>query len=123
TDQTAARIDDYIAAVVAAAGGDEGPGLTLGAEAELFAGDQLGDREAVVHFRDVDVLCLHAGGAIGGLRGALHGGPMGIVFVQRRELEAVERLTAAANPHGPVGQRARPVLARDDHRSGAVGDG
>src|SRR5262249_58934454 len=121
-DETAARIHDDVAAIVAAPGGDEWPGLALGAEAELLVGDQLGDGEAVVYLRDVDVLGRHAGRSVGRLRGSLHRGPVGIGFVQRRELEPVERLTTAANPDGPVRQRARPLLARDDYRGGAVGD-
>ena len=54
-DEPAARVDDDVAAVVAAPGRHERPGLALRAEAQLLVGDQLGDREAVVHLGEVDV--------------------------------------------------------------------
>ena len=54
-DEPAARVDDDVAAVVAAPGRHERPRLALGAEAQLLVGDQLGDREAVVHLGEVDV--------------------------------------------------------------------
>jgi len=60
-DQSAARVDDDVTAVVAPAGGDERPGLPLGAEAQLLVGDQLGDGEAVVDLGDVDVPGADAG--------------------------------------------------------------
>src|SRR5438093_10409058 len=121
-DQSAARVDDDVTAVVAPAGGDERPGLPLGAEAQLLVGDQLGDGEAVVDLGDVDVPGADAGRLVRRRRRALHGRPVRVVLVHRGQLEAVEGLTAAPDPHGRVGQRARPVFTGDDHGGRAVGD-
>src|SRR5213593_3478473 len=111
-DQSAARVDDDVTAVVAPAGGDERPGLPLGAEAQLLVGDQLGDGEAVVDLGDVDVPGADAGRLVRRRRRALHGRPVRVVLVQRGQLEAVEGLTAARIHTGvSVSARARSSLA------------
>src|SRR4029450_8102355 len=102
-DQPAPRVHYHVAAVVASPGRDERPGLALPAEAQLLVRDHLGDREAVVDLGHVHAARPAPRHAVRALRGALERGPAGVVLVQRGQLEAVERLAGAANPHGPVG--------------------
>src|SRR5207247_89542 len=105
-DQSAARVDDDVTAVVAPAGGDERPGLPLGAEAQLLVGDQLGDGEAVVDLGDVDVPGADAGRLVRRRRRALHGRPVPVVLAQRGQLEAMWRCAASAKHGGAVRPKA-----------------
>src|SRR5438876_6204583 len=122
SDQPAARVHDHVAAVVAAPRSDERARLALAAEAELLARNELRDREAVVYLGEVDLARRDAGHPVRGLRRTPERGPLGVVLVERGELEAVQRLARPSDPDRLVGQPARPLLAREDHRRGAVGD-
>src|SRR2546422_4204115 len=121
-DEAATGIDDDVTTVVAASGRYEGSRLTLLAEAQLLVGDQLGDCEAVVDLGDIDVTGSDTGHPVRRGGGALEGGPVRVILVERGELEAVERLTGPADPDRLVGDGARPFLAGQDHGGGAVGD-
>src|SRR6266446_2542776 len=96
--QPAPRVHDDIAAVVAPACRDERAGLALLAEAQLLVRDQLGDRETVVDLGDVDVPRADAGHLICGLPRTRESRPVRVILVERRQLEAVERLAGAADP-------------------------
>src|SRR5262245_20684379 len=121
-DEATPGIDDHVATVLAAPGCDEGARLALLAEPQLLVRDQLGDGEAVVDLGDVDVTGRDAGHPVRRRRRPVQRRPVSVVLVERGELEAVERLAGSANPHWLLGDRARPFLAGQDHRRGAVGD-
>src|SRR6266849_1069251 len=114
--QSAARVHHDVAAVVAPTRRHEGTGLALPAETQLLIRDQLGDREAVVDLGDVDVLRPHPGHPVGRLGGPRERRPVSVVLVERRQLEAVERLAGAADPDRLVGEVPRALFRRDQHR-------
>src|SRR5262245_31645576 len=91
-DEPTARVPAHCTPLMPASCRHEGPRLSLLAEAQLLVGDQLRDGEAVVDLGDVDVPGPDARHAIRALGRALERRPVGIVLVERRELEAVERL-------------------------------
>src|SRR2546422_4921917 len=108
SDHPAAGVHAHVAAVVATPRGDERARLALAAEAELLARNELRDREAVVYLGEVDLARRDAGHPVRGLRRTPERGPLGVVLVERGELEAVQRLARPSDPDRLVGQPARP---------------
>ena len=122
----AAGVDRDAATEVDLAAGDERSALALGAEPPVLELHEDGDREAVVHLGDVDVLRAEPGSGVERLGHRLRRQLGDAVTHQHRELDAGLRVRDAVLGDGPdehrfLAQVSGPIGARDDDRARAVG--
>jgi hypothetical protein len=104
-----------------APGGRPGSTVAFRDEAQVFAGDDLCDGEAVVQLGEIDFVRAYAGGSIGFFAGRFHSRKQRYVGLTI-ERNIVRRLSNAEHVSGARGV-ARGLIGRDDHHGcGTVAD-
>src|SRR5579871_2661779 len=114
--QTTAGVDGALAGACSVTFERIWSALPARSKAEIFAGDNLGDREAVVQLRKLDVAWRHTCHRIGLLGGAADCGKRGDVgFLVQRDI--VGGLGDSENTHRLIGELAGPIVwCQDDGR-------